>query len=589
MPMSPDHLVFSVICNGVPYEGAAVISIRTTHRVNRIPVARILLADGDQAGQDFPLSDADTFRPGAEIEIKAGYKESTTRIFRGVVTKHGLKLNSRNVARLSIECRHSAVKMTIPRKNAVFVDQTDSQAIKSIIDGYGLSHDVTSTSFHHHEMVQYYCSDWDYLLARTAANGQLVIIEDGKITVGPPKVSGRPALTVTYGVDLMDFRADVDARSQLSAVTAQAWDPANQRNVTASAGPAKLNDQGDLPSTELAKVVGPKDYRLQTSACVAKESLDAWAGGTQLRAGLARIRGRMKFQGNAKAVPGELIALAGIGKRFDGQVYVAAVDHSIKDGEWTTEVRFGLDPGWLTRGRADEAASASDYLPGITGLHIGIVTRLDEDSSQQFRIQVRIPAMGDESNRVWARLAQLSASGNFGAFYLPEIDDEVVLGFLNDDPAHPVVLGSLYSSQHPPPHDVTADNNVKGFLSREQLRLEYDEEKKSILIETPAGNRVVLDEDERNIRVDDQNGNTITLNNNGIAIDSPKDVEIRAGGRIDIEAAGPVSVKSNDDVKVEGMSIEQTAQTAFTAEGSASAELSSSGQTTVKGAMVEIN
>ena len=595
MPSSPataaHPVILSITSNGRPYdEIGAVISINVILRVNRIPVARIVLADGRTPEQDFPLSDAETFKPGAEIVIKAGYEEGAKQIFKGVITGHGLKHSGGSRARLVIECRHPAVKMTIPRKNAVFADQTDSETIESLIGAYnGLSADTTSTSVRHGEMVQYYCSDWDYMLARAEANGQLVIVEDGKITVGPPKTSGASVLEVTYGEDLMEFRADIDVRSQLSAVEALAWDPAIQKNATASASPAELNNQGNLGSSELAEIVGPSEYRLQTSTPVTQDSLEAWAKGAQLKAGLARIRGRMKFQGSALAVPGALIELDGVGSRFNGQVYVSAVHHRIQDGEWITEVQFGLDPAWFVQSNDVEAPSASGYLPGITGLHIGIVTRLDEDPGRQFRIQVRVPVLGDERNLVWARLAQTYASDKFGAFYVPEIDDEVILGFFNDDPTHPVVLGSLYSSKNPPPHALTADNNIKGFLSRERLRLECDEEKKSILIETPAGNRVVLNEEEKSIRVEDQNGNTMTLSESGIAIASQKDIEIRAGGKIDIAATGPISVKSDDDVSVEGVNIEQTAQAEFTAQGSASAEVSSSGQTTVKGAMVMIN
>ena len=72
-------------------------------------------------------------------------------------------------------------------------------------------------------------------------------------------------------------------------------------------------------------------------------------------------------------------------------------------------------------------------------------------------------------------------------------------------------------------------------------------------------------------------------------LDSPKDISISAKGKITLDAVGQISISSKADVKTAGMNINNTAQVGFVAKGSASAELSASGQTTVKGAVVMIN
>lgn len=94
---------------------------------------------------------------------------------------------------------------------------------------------------------------------------------------------------------------------------------------------------------------------------------------------------------------------------------------------------------------------------------------------------------------------------------------------------------------------------------------------------------------DKSIVIEDQNGNKVELNSNGITLDSPKDIRITAQGAITLEAMNAVTLKSQGDVSAEGLNVSCTAQLAFVAKGSATAELSASGQTTVTGAIVMIN
>jgi phage gp45-like len=92
-------------------------------------------------------------------------------------------------------------------------------------------------------------------------------------------------------------------------------------------------------------------------------------------------------------------------------------------------------------------------------------------------------------------------------------------------------------------------------------------------LETPKGNRLVLDEDKGGITIEDQNGNKIVLDSKGITL----------------ESASKLQLKAAQDVKLEGLNVNFSAQAALKAEGTASAEISASGTTTVKGGVVMIN
>lgn len=581
----------TVYSNGAKLgESIQIVSIAVSKTINRIPTASIVLLDGDMPGKDFPVSNAEHLKPGAEIKINAGYDQDEETIFEGIIVKHGIKISGNNYARLIIECRDKAVGMTIGRNNANYVDTSDGDIIDKLIGNCsGLSSDVASTEPQHKELVQYYCTDWDFMLSRAEVNGLLVIVDDGKLTVKPPQTGESPQLKVTYGEDLLEFNADIDARTQLATVTGASWDLKSQAVIEEEVSPQTLNEQGDLDSAELAKVVGLKSFRLQTSAPVEKTVLKAWADAQQVKAGLARIRGRMKFQGNAKAKVGTLIELEGVGNRFSGKVYVSEVNHIISEGNWVTEVEFGISPNWFAERRDLVVPPASGLTPGIEGLQIGVVMKLDEDPEGQHRIQVSVPVLQAETAGVWARLANFYASEEIGAFFIPEIGDEVVLGYFNNDPSHPVVLGSLYSTKKKPPYTLSADNFIKALVTKGNLKLEFDDEKKIITILTPGNNKIVISDEGQSILLQDQNDNKVELSPDGILLDTPKDMTISAQGKVTIDAMGEISMSSKADVKLEGLNINNNANVGFVAKGSATAELSASGQTTIKGAMVMIN
>jgi Rhs element Vgr protein len=584
-------LRLTVYSNGSKIEETVeIVSVEIAIAINRIPTAKLVILDGDMPNQKFPVSDSEQFKPGAEIEISAGFDASEETIFKGIVVKHGIKITRNNYARLVVECKDKAVAMTVGRKNANYVDQKDSDIIASLVGGYsGLSSDVSATETQHKQLVQYYCTDWDFMLARAEANGLLVNVDAAKVSVKPPQTDGSAAFKVSYGIDLYEFHAELDARTQLSSVKSVGWDLASQAVVEQEAQAKSLNAQGNLGSSDLAQVLGLSSFRLQSPVPLETAEAKAWADAQQLKAGLARIRGRVKFKGNALAKPGALIELAGVGERFNGMAFVGAATHRLEEGDWLTEAEFGLSPAWFAEQRDLLAPPASGLTSGIEGLHVGVVKKLDEDPDGQNKVQVSTPIQQAEIDGVWARLSSFYGSKGFGAFFVPEIGDEVILGYFNDDPSHPVILGSLYSSDRAPPYPLAAENNFKAIVTRSKLKLEFDEDKKVIALITPGNNKIVISDDDKSILLQDQNGNKIKLGGDGILLDSPKDIAIKAKGKVTVDALGNVEVSSKGDIKQQALNIDNAANVSFTAKGNASAELSASGQTTVKGALVMIN
>jgi uncharacterized protein involved in type VI secretion and phage assembly len=268
-----------------------------------------------------------------------------------------------------------------------------------------------------------------------------------------------------------------------------------------------------------------------------------------------------------------VVEVTGIGARFAGKQYVAGVRHTFADGNWETDVAFGLSPEPFAASYPVSAMRAGGLLPAVNGLQIGIVTALEDDPDGEDRIKVRIPLVSTSEEGVWARLATLDAGDGRGTYFRREIDDEVIIGFLDGDPRFPVVLGQVHSSAKPAPETGKDDNHLKGYVSRSKLKLTFDDDKKVVVLETPEGNKLTLSEDAKSVSLEDQNGSTITLDDGGITLNSSKDITLKASG----------------DLKVEGTNVEFKASASFKAEGQSGADLKSSGTLTVKGSLVQIN
>lgn len=571
----PANLVtFTIKTGGAPIKDTyGVMSVVVHKSVNKIPTARITLSDGDAALEDFEISNTEDFTPGAEVEILAGYQSEETVIFKGIIINHGIAIRKNRSSILTVECKDVAVSMVEGKHSAYFNGMKDSAAIEEILGNYDVNGTVTATKLEHKELVQYNSTDWDFVLSRAEANGMLVIANDGDLTIDEPKTSTAPVLTLQYGDTIIEFEADVDARNQIKAATSSSWDSSEQAVVVSDGKDPKPTSPGNFKADDLAKVIGLESMDFQHSGSLTDVELKAWADAALMKSRLSKVRGRVKFEGFDKVFPGDMIELKGVGDRFNGKAFVSGVRQEIYGGTWTTDVQFGLSPEWFTKEQEISETPASGLLPSIAGLSTGVVTKIDEDPDGEDRVQVKIPLIDNDADGVWARVATPDAGDGRGIFFRPEIDDEVILGFLNDDPRNAVVLGMLNSSAKPAPLVATDTNDEKGIVTRSETKFIINDEDVSLTISTPAGNQIVLSEAEESILIEDQNGNKIEMSADGILIESAADLILKASG----------------DVTVEGTNIEMAASAELKADGGAGSELTSGAIVKVEGSLVQIN
>ena len=571
LPIAAEHREFTIKAGGeVVSREHQLLGVTVTTSVNKVAAARLIYVDGAASTGKFALADSAVFAPGQRIEILAGSGADLNSLFIGTVVRVGLRVRESAGSQWVVDCRHAAMKLTVSPRSADFFDQTDSDIIQSLLDAAGLGAELEPTALRHRQILQFQATDWDFLLARARANGQLVWCAGDKVVVRKPSLDGATVCTLSYGATLLEFEGEIDARRQHSAIDGTSWDPAAQEPVAVSAVTPGLTAPGNLSADDLAGVAG-QPLQLRHPALPEAEA-QAWVDGVGLTRRVDRVCGRGKCAGIATVRPGSVVELLGLGQRFNGRVCVSGVRHefSLVQG-WKTHIQFGgVEPQGLPAPNSD--AAPSRLLPTVDGLQIGVVTS-NEDEDGEHRVRVRLPHLGLSSDGIWARVASLDAGDGRGVFIRPEIGDEVAVGFLGDDPRHPVILGMLHSSAKAAPLNGSDDNHKKLYRSRSGMSVTFDDEKIAMTLATPAGNQMVLDEDKKSLTLADQNGNRLVMDSDGIHI----------------ESAGLIECKASTDASVEALNISLRSSAELMLEGSASAELKGGGMAKLTGAMVLIN
>jgi phage protein D len=569
-----------------------VMKIHVKTDVNKVAKATVSIIGGNSYENTFTESEVADFEPGKEISISVGYAEKNTQVFSGIVVKHRLSISEGYLTFASrslvvLEASDKAIKMTLEKKSDLYEKKKDSDVINTIVSGAGLTKKVDATTLQHDFISRHNCTDWEFILNRAAANGMVVFNSENKITVELPKISGTEDVTIIYGKDAYSFHASLDAVKQLQQLESLTYDIYEEKEITQTgAEPAQLDKPGTIDGKKLGKVVAPGKLKWNVLVPIQTTELKALADAAMVLSRLKRISGEVSFRGMTELILGSLISLEGFGKLFNGLAYVTGVEHRVENGEFITKVTFGLKDEWL------KSSNGSDFqlIPPISGLHVGIVKKVDADPDEKNRIQVMIPSLKNSGSGLWAMLGHFYANKSAGSFFIPELNSEVIIGFIDNDPRFPVVLGSLYSKNNTPKEAFTEENNIKAIVTKAGIRLEFDDKDKVFTILTPGKNTLIISDKSKGVKIEDQNGNVINTDASGISITSEKDIKLTASGNLELKGSkGIVISSSSGDTKVDGKNVNLKANAKVVLDGSSGADIKSSATVNIKGSMVNIN
>ena len=188
---------------------------------------------------------------------------------------------------------------------------------------------------------------------------------------------------------------------------------------------------------------------------------------------------------------------------------------------------------------ATDTLADSRLASGLGGRFYGVYPAVVADVADpdgQGRVRVRLPWAVDADGaayEAWARLATLMAGGDRGSWFVPDVDDEVLVAFEAGEPRRPYVVGALWNGRDAPPErmDDAGRNDLKVLRSRNGVKLTLDDAQgqEKMIMETPGGQKITLQDGPGKVEIVDASGNSVTLEASGITIRASAKVTVDAG------------------------------------------------------------
>jgi phage protein D/phage baseplate assembly protein gpV len=425
-------------------------------------------------------------------------------------------------------------------------------------------------------------SDWEFLSRLADLVGAQINVPDGKsvdfkMPVKPDAAPDTGAKSTTnplvleVGRNLTALRIGLSAAEQVPSVQASGWDPGHKQELTATATPSTAGTEAaGIKPTELAGAFKAQPFlatdpswRSSAEVKAAAEALAAQLGGACVEVtGVAR--------GNPKLRAGTQVALANVGDPFTGKYTLTSTRHLFSE-------ETGYTTSFTVSGRQERSlygmvSGGHRYAGGGGGLVPGIVSDV-KDPQKLGRVRLTFPWLAKDFTSGWARTVQAGAGNKRGTVILPEVGDEVLVGFEPDGIDEPYVLGGLYNGKDAMPQlsadpidGASGEIAARAFVSRTGHKLEFVEND-GILLSTGDG--------KMSVRLDKKNQTVEIKAANGITVDAGQ-------GSLMMKAANGATLDAGmGNLTLKGQKV--------SAQGTTEAELTGSAQVTVRGGIVKLN
>jgi phage protein D len=425
-------------------------------------------------------------------------------------------------------------------------------------------------------------TDWDFLSRLADENGMVMSIDaDGKFQFAAPKPSsGAPSpatdgdkspFVLQAGHDILRLRAGVTAADQVGKVESRGWNVKTKKKVTSVQKVASYPgiQIGTTPAQAAKKFKAAKlvdtgtPYDEDTEV---KYAADALAD--DVTSSFAELE--VVARGNPKLRPGVPVALADVGKPFEGKYTVTSVRHVFGDGShyeaWVTV------SGRQWRSLYGLASGGQDTAPRLPSVANALVTDV-QDPLKQGRVKLQFPWLDDGYVSDWARTVQLGGKAGGGVFPM-DVGDEVLVAFDRGALDHPFVIGGLYNGRDKPTvvsdvplHDGLKKQAIRHTLSDRQgnrvdlLSQRTGGRKQGVRIASGNDRLVInLDRTKTEITVDSKGAVSIS-GSRSVSVEAGTDLSlsarrrltIKSGGPLDISGGGVVNVTSRGAVTVDAM------------------------------------
>ena len=553
---TPERADFALRLGGAdagPLLRLDVLEVDVSEEVGRHARATLLVRNWDPDTREVAHSDAETFKPGTEVELSMGWQGELVPVFSGLVTAVTGHFGAASGPTLEVACRSRSTLLASIPCHRVYEQTSDGDVAADLASLYGLTADAEDGAT---QPVATWAgvSDWDWLVTRAARLGWVTYVRERSLVFRPAAEPGDDDLRLAYGTTLRELHVTQDLAGLPGPVTVHGWS-ADLEPVTAEAESGVEETGWPLRAAETG-----------TPARIGQDEAGAMAAARAGAAKRRQVSGSGRTLGTPRLRCDSWLTIEGVGQRLGGSHYVSAARHRLGRNGFTTEFQLGAPPPLLPPiGTAGAAAT----------LAAGVVDDLDDPESQG-RVKVRFPYL-PAADAVWARLALLDAGPSQGTFFVPDVGQEVVVGWLDEDRRFPVVLGSLWNATQTPPETVEPANDLRAIVTRSGHRLAFDDKDSgTVTVRTKGGHELLFDDGSGDITMTEKNGTaSVTVGGGGVTIEATSgDIALKA-------PAGKVSI--------EAMQLDAAATGPAKLRSSATLDLTASATLTASGALVRIN
>lgn len=350
MPASGAHVsvpAFEILINGtpLPVEAAAHVVEVSVEADTELPdMFSLEIVSSDDLEDQFQWVDnADLFAVGNVVEVKLGYAEQLTSLFKGEVTGLEPSFNADRLPALVVRGYDRRHRLTRGRQTRTFLKKKDSDIAAQIAREAGLTARVVDSKVTHDYVLQAEQTDYEFLLERASLIRYEVVVEDRTLNFRPVANDGGAALTLTADEDLSEFNPRLSSAGQVSDVVVRGWDPKNKKEIVgkAQAGDEVSTMGGERAGAALSKkAFGAATGRLSRRPVLTQAEADQMAVARLNTASLELITGEAACGGRADLRPGKVVKIDGVGKRFGGQYYITAATHVYTPDGYSTRFSF---------------------------------------------------------------------------------------------------------------------------------------------------------------------------------------------------------------------------------------------------------
>ena len=489
-----------------------------------------------------------------EIEI-LGKKDDGTEIslIKGEITALEPQFGEGMISDLVIRGFDKSHRLFRETKTKTYLNIKDSDIASQVAGAAGLSAQVESTSEVYDHVFQHNQSDLAFLFQRAWRIGFETFVEDGKLYFRKPP-TGSESLTLRWGEELISFQPRMSLAEQVDQVSVLGWDVKTKDKIvgTASSGNLYPKISGKTGAqwassfgTGKRVIVDQPVFTQSEANALAKARLDEASGLFVEAEGAAFRRPDIKA--------GKIIKIEALGKRLSGKYLVTSAMHTFSPAGLKTifNVR-GTHTGLVS-----EEIDRGEPLDRVYGVVIGVVTNTN-DPNKWGRVKVKFPWMSDQAESAWGRVIGTGAGNNAGYCVVPNVNDEVLVGFIHGDINFPIVLGGLWNGKDALPAPTSSESpsdqpKVRTWRSIAGHYIVIDDKKKMIDLVTVDGRKVTISDQDKKITVTCSNSKVI-MEDSKLSVEAAE-INITSKGNLKFEASGSIDIKANGQVNVKGQLI----------------------------------